>query len=127
VAGSCAAPYLSDQAPSVDPAGDGSGSRLRTAPTVEPGDSLTVYGHWYTSTCNDTGMSAGDPMQPLPPVGLTLTLPGGSVEDLGRFTPSGPDMGFAAAVQVPAGAPAGLAVVADDQEHPATFSFRVGR
>ena len=117
---SCVAPYL-DHQPS---------SRLRAsardlAPTVGPGESITIYGHWYTSTCNDTG--GHDPLEPLPPVHLTLTLPGGDVTQLGAFHPGGADMGFAVEVHVPPGTPAGAAQVRDDQRYPSMFEFEVGR
>ncbi len=48
---------------------------------MAPGDTITIYGHWYTTTCNDTG--GHDPLRPPPLVHLTLRLPGGVVEDLG--------------------------------------------
>jgi hypothetical protein len=119
VSASCAAPYL-DAVPPTAPSAS-------AATPVSPGDRLTIYGHWYTSTCNDTGNDTGasNPLEPLPPVHLTLTLPGGEVTDLGRFTPAGDDMGFSVVVEVPAGTPAGLATVRDDQEHPATYTFHV--
>jgi len=85
---------------------------------------MTIYGHWYTSTCNDTG--GNDPLTPLPPVHLTLRLPGGDVRQLGEVYPSGKDMGFSIEVQVPAATRAGIAIVRDDQEDPATFDFEVG-
>src|SRR5262245_58437670 len=44
---SCVAPYL-DAVPPNAPS-------VAAASPVSPGDSLTFYGHWYTSTCNDTG------------------------------------------------------------------------
>lgn len=94
-------------------------------PTVGPGATITIYGHWYTSTCNDTG--GDDPLRPLPPVHLTLSLPGGDAQQLGEFHPSGTDMGFSIGVRVPAEAMSGTATVRDDQRYPATFSFRVGR
>ena len=112
---SCVGPSL-DQVPPNAP------SASAAAP-VAPGDSLTVYGHRYTDTCNDTGQD--DPLQPLPPVHLTLTLPGGAVEDLGVFTPRGDDMGFSVVVHVPAGTPAGVAKIRDDREYPAVDRFRV--
>ena len=115
---SCVAPYLNDQPPS--------GPYQGPTPTVAPGDSLTVYGHWYTTTCNDTGGNQHR-LVPMAPVHLTLTLPDGSTEDLGRFTPGGADMGFSDAVQVWAGSPAGLAVIRDDQQHPAMFRFKVAK
>lgn len=98
--------------------------RLRQpTPTVGPGETLTIYGHWYTSTCNDTG--GHDPLVPLQPVQLSLTLPGGAVESLGTFTPSGQDMGFSTRVLVPAGTPAGTAKVSDAREYPATYEFEI--
>jgi len=114
---SCVAPYLDSVPPNT--------STVEAAEPVAPGDSLTIYGHWYTSTCNDTG--PGDLLQPLQPVHLTLTWPSGAVDDLGEFVPGGQDMGFSVVVQVPAGTPAGVAKVRDDQEYPSTYRFRVGR
>ncbi|HWI42726.1 MAG TPA: hypothetical protein VNS81_03860 [Nocardioides sp.] len=112
---SCAAPYLNDQPPGAPAEGP-----TRTA---APGEAVTIYGHWYTTTCNDTG--GHDPLQPMPPVHLTLALPGGTVTELGEFTGDGVDMGFSTTVRVPAGTPAGSATVRDDQERPASFTFRV--
>jgi hypothetical protein len=112
---SCAGPYLSDQPPT--------GPFRAPTPTVSPGAAITIYGHWYTSTCNDTG--GHDPLEPLPPVRLTLTLPGGAPKELGEFTPHGQDMGFSAVVTVPAGTPAGTATVRDDRPNPATYKFKV--
>ena len=89
---SCIGPYLNDQPPI--------GPFRGPVPTVNPGATITVYGHWYTSTCNDTG--GHDPLKPLPPVHLNLTLPGGDVQQLGEFHPSGKDMGFSISVRVPA-------------------------
>lgn len=114
---SCAAPYLSDRSPG--------GPFRGPVPTVSPGGTLTIYGHWYTSTCNDTGGT--DPLRPLAPVRLTLTLPGGDTRELGEFSPSGTDMGFSTDVRVPPAAQAGTATVSDDQQHPATYTFRIGR
>jgi hypothetical protein len=114
---SCAAPYLDDQ-PTAGPS-------RSSAPSVRPGTTITVYGHWYTSTCNDTGGDA--PLEPLPPVHLTLTLPDGDVRALGEFSPRGHDMGFSAEVQIPAAMQAGTATVRDDQEHPAAYQFEVAR
>ena len=94
------------------------------ASPISPGQSLTVYGHWYTSTCNDTG--GHDPLEPLAPVHLTITLPGGSAEDLGEYSPAGQDMGFSVVVRVPVGTPAGIATIRDDQEYPATYRFHIG-
>jgi hypothetical protein len=59
-------------------------------------------------------------------VHLTLTLPGGVVEDLGAFPPGGQDMGFSTTLRVPVDTPPGKATVRDDKEHPATFVFQVG-
>ena len=114
---SCVAPYLNDQPPS--------GSFRGPVPTVSPEDAITIYGHWYTSTCNDTG--GDDPLKPLPPVHLTLTLPGGEPEALGQFSPGGRDMGFSTEVRVPAGTPAGTATIRDDRQHPAIYKFKVGQ
>lgn len=114
---SCVAPYLSDQAPS--------GPFRGPTPTVSPGDTIVVHGYWYTNTCNDTG--GHDPLQPLPPVHLTLTLPGRGAVDLGAFHPAGPDMGFTTEILVPIGTRAGTGTVRDDQEYPSTFRFKVGR
>lgn len=112
---SCVGPYLDSRPP---------GSEARAVqPTVQAGESVRIYGHWYTSTCNDTG--GNDALQPLRPVHLTLTLPGGDVRDLGRFAPAGDDMGFTVPVDVPAGTPAGTARLSDDRDPPATFEFRV--
>ena len=114
---SCAAPYLDDQ-PS-------SGQVRGPVPTVSPGAMVTIYGHWYTSTCNDTG--GNDPLMPLPPVHLTLTLPGGDVQELGEFKPNGEDMGFSIDVRVPPDTRSGTATVGDDEQHPATYEFKVGQ
>lgn len=114
---SCVAPYLNDLPPD--------GPFHGPMPTVSPGNTIVVYGHWYTSTCNDTG--GHDPLQPLPPVHLTVTLPGGAAEDLGEFQPAGADMGFSTEVRVPAGTHVGTAMVRDDQQYPSTFRFKVGR
>lgn len=115
---SCVSPYLDDQPPTGD---------ILPAParTISPGDTLTVYGHWYTSTCNDSGEE--DPLMPLQPVHLVLELPRGSVKPLGTFTPNGEDMGFSTTVHVPAGTPPGTARVTDDRDIPATYEFDVRR
>lgn len=113
---SCVAPYLDSQTSGA--------KRAVTTPTVAPGDVLMVHGHWYASTCNDTGGHA--PVEPLGPVRLEVALPGGSVLQLGEFTPSGPDLGFSVEIKVPVSAPAGAAEVRDDREVPATFDFVVG-
>jgi hypothetical protein len=113
---SCVGPYLNDQPPS--------GPFRGPIPTVRPGGTIRIYGHWYTSTCNDTG--GDDPLKPLRPVHLTLTLPGGDVQELGVFDPSGADMGFSTLVHVPETTQAGTASVRDDQQHPVTYRFKVG-
>ena len=109
-------PYLDDQPPD--------GRFGAPAPTVRPGGSLEIHGHWYTSTCNDQGED--DPVVPLPDVTLTVTFPGGDVVRLGPFTPGGRDMGFAATIEVPADAGVGPVTVSDDREYPATYRFRIG-
>ncbi|SFB93002.1 hypothetical protein SAMN04487968_102336 [Nocardioides terrae] len=114
---SCAAPYLNDHPPG--------GPFHGPVPTVRPGGTITIYGHGYTSTCNDTG-GIREQLKPLPPVHLTLALPGGELHALGDFSPSGKDMGFSIVVNVPAAAPTGTATVRDDRESPATFEFEVG-
>jgi hypothetical protein len=111
---SCVGPYLNDQPPT--------GAFRGPVPTVRPGDTITVYGHRYTTTCNDTG--GDDPQEPLPPVRLTVTLPGGVAQPLGEFTPAGDDLGFSTMVDVPANTPAGTATVRDDLQH--TYTFSVG-
>ena len=117
-AASCVGPYLNDQPPT--------GSFRGPTPTVNPGGTLTVYGHWYTSTCNDTPSHDASPLRPLE-VRLILTLPGGAVKDLGSFTPAGKDMGFSTAVHIPEGTPAGTASISDDQKFPRTYKFTVGK
>jgi hypothetical protein len=114
---SCVGPYLDDQPPT----GVFGGPHR----TVAPGDSITIHGHWYTNTCNDTG--GHDPLEPLAPVHLILTLPGGTAKELGTFDPGGPDMGFSTAVHVPAATPAGTATIRDDRQDPATYRFEVSR
>lgn len=118
--GSCVAPYLDHQPPG--------GHSDAASPTVRPGHSLKIYGHWYTSTCNDTvanGTPANQPLKPLPPVRLTLTLPGGEVQRLGRYRPGGQDLGFTVSVRIPTDARAGTATITDDRTDPATYSFRI--
>jgi hypothetical protein len=90
---------------------------------VAPGSSITVYGHWYTTTCNDTG--GHDPLQPMDPVRLTVTYPSGVVQHLGPFTPQGRDLGFAATVDVPDGTPRGVATLRDDRDD-RPYRFEVG-
>ena len=113
---SCVAPYLNDQ-PSND--------RFRSPPlTVRPGATLTVYGHWYTSTCNDTGTRGRT--NPLPPVQLIVTLPDGKTARLGPFTPGGRDMGFMAHVHIHAATRAGTVTIRDDRApHPSSYQFTV--
>jgi hypothetical protein len=113
---SCVGPYLDDQPP---------GGRFGAPePAVAPGTSLEIHGHWYTSTCNDQGED--DPVVALPDVTLTVTFPGGRSVQLGPFTPSGRDMGFAATIDIPADARTGPVTVSDDREYPATYRFRIG-
>lgn len=114
---SCVGPYLDDQPPNDRPGG--------AAPTVQPGDSLEIHGHWYTETCNDTG--GNDPLIALRDVQLTVTFPDGTTTQLGPFTPQGRDLGFTATVEVPDGMELGPVVVRDDQEYAATYRFRIGR
>ena len=75
---SCVGPYVDDQPPT--------GTYGAPRPTVNPGGALTLYGHWYTSTCNDTGGLG--PLTPLPPTRLTISLnrPGVSGDLLKRAT-----------------------------------------
>lgn len=112
---SCAGPYLDDQPPNGQYGG--------AAPTASPGETLSIHGHGYTFTCNDTG--GDDSVKPMAPVHLTLTLPGGQTMLLGEFTPHGRDMGFYARVHLPAAAQAGTATIHDDQTYPETFRFKV--
>lgn len=114
---SCVGPYIDDQPPF--------GTYGAPAPTVNPGQTLPLYGHWYTNTCNDTG--GHDLPQPLPPTHLTVSLPGGYVLRLGPFTPHGKDMGFHTTVQLPAHLPAGPATISDDRSSTAIYEFMVGR
>lgn len=110
------APYLDARSPADE-------ARARTLPVgptphVKPGGSIVLYGHWYATTCNDTGVNgkmADDPIRPMPPVHLTLTLPDGTTTRLGPFQPGGSDLGFRFEVRVPAGTPAGRATVAEDR------------
>lgn len=113
---SCAGPLLDAVPP-------GAPYDRTPGPTVPAGAELTIYGHWFTSTCNDTS-NAHDPMRPLPPETLTLTLPGAATPvPLGTFTPSGKDLGFRVTVHVPGDTPAGPAVVAGQEGR--TFGFTV--
>ena len=113
---SCAGPLLDDQPPGGEHGGP--------APTVPAGDQVTIYGHWFTSTCNDTNHDE-QPLQPLAPVQLALTLPGGTLIQLGVLTPGGADMGFSTTVHIPAETPAGSATVTDNNSH--TFRFSISR
>jgi len=113
-ASSCVGPYLDDQPPS--------GSFGSPAPTVRPGQTLTIFGHWYTDTCNDTSADHA-PLEPLSPVRLTLRLPGEAALTLGEFAPEGHDMGFAVPIQIPATASSGIGVVKDDLHHTYRFSI----
>lgn len=112
---SCVGPFLDDQPPG--------GAFRGPMPTVRPGGTIVVHGHWYTDTCNDTGQH--DPLAPLPPVHLTVRWPDGAVLDLGSFRPAGRDMGFSTEVHVPADVAAGRATVSDHRDPGATFAFRV--
>jgi hypothetical protein len=85
---------------------------------VPPGATITLYGHWYTSTCNDT--AGNDALMPLPTVHMSVKLPGGDVQELGESDPSGKDMGFSTEVHLPVSARAGTATVRDDQQYPPT-------
>lgn len=114
----CEGPSLSDQPPD--------GRHDAPPPTVRPGTTIEIYGHGYTSTCNDTG--GHDPLEPLPDVELTLTLPGGKTQSLGRHSPGGPDLGFKAVIRIPSGTRTGTAMISDDRRpYPATFRFQIGR
>lgn len=101
---SCVAPFLDSVPPD--------GPSPSAAPHMAPGSPVTVYGHWYTTTCNDTG--GHPPLQPMDPVHLTVTYPSGAVQHVGPFTPHGPDMGFVATIEVPDGTPRGVATIRDD-------------
>lgn len=101
------------------------------SPTVDPvvsmsaGETIDLFGHGYTSTCNDTGGHSG--LRPLGPVHLTASLPGGSKIQLGEFTPRAEkaDVGFVVSVTVPAGTPAGTAVLSDDLSPATTYRFTI--
>lgn len=113
---SCVAPYLNDEPPT--------GPYKSPPLSVKPGATITLYGHAYTSTCNDTGFHS--PLQPLPPVKLTLTLPGGKVEQLGQLQAGGRDMGFSVRVRIPDETPHGTAKITDNWgPFPATYRFTV--
>ncbi len=112
-AASCVGPYLDNQPPSSNYGG--------RAPTVSPGAALSIHGHWYTSTCNDTG--GHDPLVALAPVHLTLVLPNGEAEPLGVFTPGGQDMGFSTTLHIPPATTSGTAEVRDGIGH--TYQFQI--
>jgi hypothetical protein len=112
---SCVAPFLDDQPPG--------GTYGAAAPTVSPGEALVIYGHWFTSTCNDTG--GNDPVEPLAPVRLTLVLPRGQAVPLGEHTPHGPDMGFSADVAIPPGSGVGTATILSDQGLAQAYRFEI--
>ncbi len=113
---SCVGPYIDDQG--------ADGTYEAPAATVSPGETLTLHGHWYTSTCNDTNHATAE-VRPLPPVRLTLTLPGGATRDLGSMTPAGDELGFQVDVHVPSTSRAGSASVSDDRTPPAVYRFTV--
>jgi hypothetical protein len=92
---SCVGPYIDAQPPG--------GTFGADPPTVAPGGTITVYGHWYTSTCNDTG--GNDPLEPL--------------------EPSGRSMGFAAAIRLPEDAPNGPATVDDGVDYGPDYTFAI--
>lgn len=116
---SCVAPYVDSTAPDASPA-SAAGDQ---GEEVAPGGSITLYAHWYTTTCNDTG--GDDPLRPMAPVRLTVTYPSGVVQHLGPFTPASRDMGFSARVDVPDRTPRGVATVRDDQQD-RPYRFEVG-
>ena len=113
---SCVSPYLDDQPPT--------GTYGAPAATVRAGNDLTLYGHWYTSTCDDIDPGRRD-LAPLAPVRLTLTLANGVVKDLGAFTPAGQDVGFTVVIRLPYPTPAGTASVRDDGNPPAVYRFTI--
>ena len=110
---SCVGPYLDTVPPGT--------SSVQAEEPVHPGDTVTIYGHGYTTTCNDTG--GNDAVEPMAPAHLMITWPGGSAEPLGTFTPLPPDLGFRVEVEVPAGTPSGVAKVRDREG--TTYRFRV--
>ena len=120
-------PYLDDQGPG--------GTYGAPTPTVRAGDRLTLFGHFYASTCHDvvqfradgTRVDDGRRIVPLPEVHLTVTFADGRVERLGPFTPGGDDFGFAATVQLSDVAVPGTVTVADDRAFPATYRFQIIR
>jgi hypothetical protein len=116
-AASCVGPYLDDQPPA--------GRYGVPPPTVAPGETLVVYGHWYTRTCNDTGHYRTP--KPMPDVTLTVQFPDGRTTTLGPYPPHGRNMGFRATIRVPADMASGTVRLSDDQAYPFTYRFRVRR
>jgi hypothetical protein len=116
-AASCVGPFLGDHPP-----GD---RRAAPSPSIRPGESLELRGHFYMRTCNDTGQDR--PLVALPDVRLTVTFPNGGTVQFGPFTPGGRDMGFTATIHVPVDAGAGTATVTDDLDYPRTFEFQIRR
>lgn len=116
-AASCVGPYVDASPPD--------GRYGAPPPMVAPGAEVTLYGHWYTSACNDTS-GLDDPVVPLPDVTLTVTWPDGRTSELGPYAPGGSDMGFTAALTVPPDVPAGTATVSDGRGGPG-YTFTVGR
>lgn len=112
----CVSPYIDDQRPN--------GTHGAPPAKVSPGDTITLFGHWYADACNDTNRATA-PAGPLPPVRLTLTLPDGTTRDLGMATPKCAELGFTVTVQVPQSASAGTASVSDNRARPATYHFTV--
>ena len=121
--GSCYGPWLENDAfgePPVGPVYD-------PVATIHPGRTLTFYGHGYTSTCHDTGEQGKQ--QPLGPVQLTVTFPGGETTELGEFTPrvnkDNTDVKFVARVAVPPGTPTGVALVSDNLSPATKYRFTI--
>jgi hypothetical protein len=121
--GGCSGPWLENDAVGEPPVGPISDPVV----TVHPGQTLTFYGHGYTSTCDDTD-EQGKP-QPLGPVQLTVTFPGGEATDLGEYTPrvnkDNTDVGFVANVAVSPGTPNGGALVSDDLSPATKYRFTI--
>lgn len=117
----CYGPWLDNDSSGEPP------DSLPAAPgvTVSPGETVKIYGHGYTSTCNDTGDRSE--LEPLGSVNLTVTLPDGMRIQLGEFIPrvEKDDVGFVANVTVPAGAAAGTAVVSDTRSPAATYRIAI--
>ncbi len=115
----CHGPWIDTSAVGEPP------QRSDPAVTVRPGGTVRLHGHGYTSACNDTGEQ--EELEPLGPVEVSVRLPGGGILRLGELTPrvEGTDVGFVATATVPAGTPAGTAVVRDDRSPATTFRFTV--